>query len=205
MKLTIIAAILGVFLTGCATQINRHNASNYYDAGLRAELAGDYVLAERNYERALINARLGNAPDAGVSAAMYSVGRMKGILCKFGEAEPLLLESLKLEEGVSGTESAITSKRLFELARFYSDRGMYDKSLPYFSRGIPVVVKLGVESSDPIALADVYDEYAVALERSGQRAEAEKAKASGNALRAKNPGKKANFIPVRYVSKCASK
>jgi tetratricopeptide (TPR) repeat protein len=132
-------------LAGCANPINQKTVSNYYEWGLKAELAGDYALAEKNYERALINARLGRSPDAGVSAAMYSLGRMKGYLCTYDDGEKLLLESLALEEKVTGPESGITTKRLFELARFYFDRGQFSASLPYFGGGLPAVKKLGLE------------------------------------------------------------
>jgi tetratricopeptide (TPR) repeat protein len=199
--LTVGCALL---LVACANPINQRTAENYYDWGLRAENAGDFALAERNYERALINARLAHSPDAWISAAMYSVGRMKGIRCKFDEAEPLLLESLKLEETVTGPESAITSKRIFELARFYSDREMYARSLPYFSRGIPLLFKLGVESSDPMALADTLDTYSIALLKSGQSSESERVKLQAEEIRSKNKGKAAIFVPVRYGSRCST-
>ena len=59
--------LIVLFLTGCGNPINRHNAANYHQWGLEAEWAGDYVLAERNYSRALMNAKLGDSPDAGIS------------------------------------------------------------------------------------------------------------------------------------------
>jgi tetratricopeptide (TPR) repeat protein len=172
---------------------------------VEAELRGDFIFAERQYGRALINARLGHAPEAGISASMYGLGRMKGYLCKFEEAEPLLLEALKLEETVSGPEGGIITKRLFELARFYSDRGYYPQSIPYFARGIPAVAKLDIELSDPIAFADALDEYSIALERTGKSGEAQKFKTQATELRAKNAGRRAIFIPVRYGQRCPSK
>jgi hypothetical protein len=190
---------------GCANPINQKTASNYYQSAVDAEIGGDFVFAERQYDRALINARLGHSPDAGVSAAMYGAGRMKGYLCKFDEAEPLLVESLTLEEKVTGPESAITTKRLFELARFYYDRGQFEKSVPYFARGIPAVEKLGVGTSDPIALADALDEYSIALAGIGRSPESAEAKKRSSDLRSKNVGKRASFVPVRYGSKCPAK
>jgi hypothetical protein len=196
---TLLAAIL---FAACGNPINLKTASNYYDAAVQAELAGNFSLAEQDYGRALLNAKLGHAADAGISASMYGLGRMKGYLCKFNEAEPLLLESLKLEEGVTGPDSGITTKRLFELARFYFDRGMNAQSLPYFARGIPAVPRLGVESSDPIALADALDEYSVALSKTGNKTEAERMKAQADQIRARNLGKRAAYVPIRYGSKC---
>jgi tetratricopeptide (TPR) repeat protein len=201
----IVGILALALMAGCANPINQKTASNYYESAVDAEIRGDFVFAERQYERALINARLGHSPDAGVSAAMYGVGRMKGYLCKFDEAEPLLLESLALEEKVTGPESGITTKRLFELARFYYDRGQFEKSIPYFARGIPAVEKLGVETSDPIALADALDEYSIALTKSGRSPESAEAKSRSSDLRSKHSGGRASFVPVRYGSKCPAK
>ena len=203
MKSPLALLVVGL-VAACANPINQKTASNYYDAAVQAELAGNFALAEQNYGRALINARLGHSLDAGISASMYGLGRMKGYLCKFSEAEPLLLESLNLEESATGPESAITTKRLFELARLYSDRGMYAQSLPYFARGIPAVQRLGVESSDPMALADALDEYSVALSKTGMHAEADQAKSQATQIRAKNPGKRAIYVPIRYGKKCGT-
>jgi tetratricopeptide (TPR) repeat protein len=197
--------LLAVLIAGCANPINQKSASIYYDSAVEAEIRGDFAFAERQYDRALINARLGHAPDAGISAAMYGLGRMKGYLCKFDEAEPILLESLDLEEKVTGPESGITAKRLFELARFYYDRGQFERSIPYFSRGIPAVQKLGAETSDPLALAEALDEYSNALAKAGRASDSAEAKKRSADLRSRNAGKRASFVPVRYDSKCPAK
>ena len=201
MRLLIVACVtLG--LASCAHPINRHNAAKYHDWGLEAERAGDYRLAERNYERALINARLGHAHDAGLSMAMYNLGRVKAYLCKYDDAEKLLVDALQLEERVTGPDSGLTSMRLFELARLHLDRRQYAASLPYFARGIPVVKKLGVESSDPIALADALEQYSIALGKSGRSADSMQRKREADALRAGNPGRTARFRPPRYGQPC---
>ena len=166
-KIVILYTVL--VLAGCASAINRKNAENYHQAGLQAEFRGDYALAERNFERALVNARLGDAPEAGVSMATYNLGRIKGYLCKHKESEELLLQALSMEEKVSGPESGNTSKRHFELARLYFDQGKYSAAAEHYGKGIPIVKKLGVERSDPIALADAMDEYSVALSKSGNK------------------------------------
>ena len=80
--------LCALLVGGCASQINLKTATIYYDSAVEAEIRGDFVFAERQYDRALINARLGHSPQAGISASMYGLGRMKGYLCKFSEAEP---------------------------------------------------------------------------------------------------------------------
>jgi hypothetical protein len=189
-------------LAGCS--INQQTASSSYDLGIQAELAGDYVLAEKHYNNALIDARMGNSPDAGVAAAMYGLGRMKGYLCKYENAEKLLLESLMLEEKATGPGSGNAIKRWLELARFYSDRGLYASSLPYFAYGIPADRKLGAETSDPIALSGALEEYAFALDKSGQTVQAKAARKEAVRLRSSNPGKNAKHIPIRYNRPCST-
>ncbi|MFO1324883.1 MAG: tetratricopeptide repeat protein [Burkholderiales bacterium] len=198
------AAVLVAALSGCANPINQRTATNYYQAAVDAEVAGDYRLAERNYERALVNARLGHSPDAGISAAMYGLGRMKGRACRYDEAEKLLLESLRLEETVTGPKSATTTMRLFEIARLYYDQGKYVASLPYFRRGMMGVKTLGVQRTDPIALADALDDYATALANAQQPSDADAVRREASDLRQRNPGAKAIFKPVRYNQKCAT-
>ncbi|MDX2253313.1 MAG: tetratricopeptide repeat protein [Nitrospira sp.] len=202
---TLVIVFLALALASCANPINQHTAAKYHGWGSEAERAGDYTLAERNYERSLVNARLGHSPDASLSMAMYNLGRVKGYLCKYDEAEHLLAEALELEEKVTGPDSGITTMRLFELARLHFDRERYAASLPYFSRAIPVVRKLGVESSDPIGLADVLDQYAIALGKTGHSAEGADRKREADALRAKNHGKIAGFKPISYNQPCQTK
>jgi hypothetical protein len=123
-------------------------------------------------------------------------------LCKFGEAEPLLLEALKVQETITPQEPGIMTKRLFELARFYSDRELYAHSLPYFARGIPWAEKLDIEASDPIAFADAIDEYALALEKTGNSSDAKRQQHKAAELRARHGGRRAVYAPIRYGRNC---
>ncbi len=177
--------------------------AKYHETGLKAESARDYKTAEQNYEQALINARSGHAPDWVVSMTTYNLGRIKGYVCRDKDAEELLLEALKLEEKVSGSESGIATMRIFELARFYYDHRLYDKAIPFYKRGVEAVKNLGVESDDPIALANAIEEYSKALDSVGRSDDAKTAKQQADILRARNPGKKANFVPVRYNQSCS--
>lgn len=196
------ACCLVLGLASCANPINRYNAAQYHDWGIQAETAGDYKLAERNYERALINARLGRSPDSGISMAMYNLGRVKGYLCKHDDAEKLLTAALDLEEKTSGPESGLTTMRLFELARLHFDRRRYVASIPYFERAIPAVRKLGAEASDPIALADALDQYAAALAATGRTAESAEHRREAATIRARHPDKVAAFRAVSYERRC---
>jgi len=181
-----------------ANPINRANAEKYHEFGSQAEFAGDYVLAEQNYSRALWNARMGNVPSSGISLVTYNLGRVKGYLCKYDEAEQLLLEALRLEEQDSGTKSGLTSMRLFELARLDAARDRFDQAYQYYSRAIPIVRKLDIESADPIGFANVLSDFAEVLESLGQDQAATEAIRESEHLRADHPGRQAEFTPRSY-------
>jgi len=195
--------VVALALSGCGNPVNLRTAEIHHLAGERWEAAGDYARAEQDYDRALLEAKLARAPDGIISMAQYNLGRVKGYQCKLAEAEAMLVDALKLEEKVSGPASDVTTMRLFELARLHYDLGQFDRAVPYYARGLPAVRRLGAESSDPIMLASATDEYAQALLRVGREAEARQAQAQANEIRAKNPGKRANFVPVRY--RCAAR
>lgn len=177
----------------------------YVEAGRRAEVSGNWRLAHENYERAFDELRTSSVSDGYRSMTMYNLGRAKGQLCKFEEAEKLLTDALQLEEKVSGPDSGITTMRIFELGRLHFDRGEFGKAATYFERGIPAVAKLGVEQSDPIAFAATYDEYAVALRAIGKTAEAEVARAEADRIRSANQSRSAKFTPARYNKSCPTK
>jgi len=207
--MTVRATLLSLLLiAGCANPLNERHVRFYTDAGSSAERAGNWELAERNYERALINARIAR-PDSGPtydrSMAAYNLGRAKGHLCKFEDAETLLTEALKMEEKLSGPSSGLTTMRLLELGRLNLDQGQFPKSVPYLERGLAAVAKLGVEQSDPGALANAYDDLAAALQGSGDLGKADTARQEALRIRKANPDRPARFASTRYKEPCSVK
>ena len=202
IRTTFVPLMCAALLAGCANPVNRVTANRYYDAALVAEQAGDIDQAAAMYARALNNAQVGFLGPSAQSAAMYGLGRMRGYQCRTAEAEQLLVESLALEEKASGPESGPVSMRLFELARFHADSGRFAQSLPYFARALPLGRKRGIPERDPHAFAQAFDDYAVALARSGQPAEAEAARTEARALRDRRPGGEPSFVPKRYPAFC---
>jgi len=65
--------------------------------------------------------------------------------------------------------------------------------------------KSDIQNSDPIALAESYDDYAFALKVMGRAGDAESAGKEASRIRTDNPGKTANFKPVRYNQSCSDK
>ncbi|HXC41439.1 MAG TPA: tetratricopeptide repeat protein, partial [Burkholderiales bacterium] len=97
----------------------------FLEEGLKAERSKDWRLAEDYYRRDLAAWSIPAAPDPERSMAMYNLGRIEGYLCKFGEAETLLSDSLKLQESIGGPDTGLVTKRLLELGRLFFDRRNY--------------------------------------------------------------------------------
>jgi len=196
-----IVAVVCTVLAGCVSGINRKEAEIHFDAAQRFDVQGDYVSAREHYGKALINARLAGADPATISMLTYNFGRTTGYTCHLDEAEKHLLLALEMEKSITGSESGISTKRQFELARFYFDQNQYEKATSYYAVGIPAVEKLGITESDPIGFAAALDEYAMALAQTGRITEAATAKQKAAQLRQQYPDVKPAFVPTRYKCK----
>jgi tetratricopeptide (TPR) repeat protein len=189
-------------LAGCASDVNRKNAETYYNAGLRAEFAGDWVGARDAYRRALANGRSGGLPAVFMSATTYNLGRAVAYTCDYAEAERLLRESVTLEQGLPAPDPVNMTKRWSELARLYQDEGRDREAASYYALAVPELERLGGFSDDPVGVAYYLDDYARALSASGQVSEAASVAARAADLRARTPERAARFKPLRYNTVC---
>jgi tetratricopeptide (TPR) repeat protein len=192
--------ILGTLCSSCSfvSGVNMKEANIHYEAANNFEAQGDFVSAREQYWKALVAARLGGAEPATISMLTYEFGRTTGYACHLEESETFLLESLEMEGGLSERNPRNIGIRLFELARLTYDQKRYDDAAKYYSRGLSEVEKIKGAQSDPIAFANIYEEYADALKQSGNIAPAEEALRSATNLREAYPDRTATFIPVRY-------
>jgi|SRR5581483_788896 len=197
-KRMVCSAILLAPVAAGAMGLNQKEAQLHFQTAQRCDVQGQYDCAMEHYWKALVNARLAKADAATMSMLTYNYGRTAGYTCRLDVAEKYLLESLNMEAAVSGPDSGVSTKRLFELARFYFDQAQYDKAASYYKDGLPRVEKLGAADSDPVTFADAVDEYAVALSNSGNAAEASAQRAKASDVRQRHPDAKAVFVPTRY-------
>jgi tetratricopeptide (TPR) repeat protein len=179
-----------------------YTAQKYLDAGIAAERGGDFQLAHQNYSRAYVNAEIGHGDDRQKALAMYNLGRMKGYLCMKAEAEPLLLNSVSVEEKALSQNGAWYTGRLAEMARFYLGFGEFAKAVPYFDKATLRLVESDNERTHPMEMADMWDDYASALRRSGSEAKANEVSDRARRLRDGNSGKTARFVPFPYGKSC---
>jgi tetratricopeptide (TPR) repeat protein len=204
MKHTLVMMPLAISmaLSGCANPINMYTAQRYFDAGTAAEQAGNYQLAHENYYRAYVNTEIGHADGQRKALAMYNLARMKGYLCMKAEAEPLLLNSMAVEEKALSQNGSWYTGRLVETARFYLGFGEYAKAVPYFEKATLRLVNSGNEQTIPIEMADLWDDYAETLRWTGSESKANDVANRARSLRNSNTGKTARFAPFLYGKNC---
>ncbi|WP_141514148.1 hypothetical protein [Ramlibacter sp. WS9] len=184
---------------------DRRAADRIYDQGLRAEFAGDYVRARDAFDKVLRQARAAGLGPEYVSAATYDLARMTGYTCDFVRAKELLLEALSLEQALPAPGPGNVTKRLSELARLSYDQGNFAESAAYYERVVPELERLGVLKLDPNGFANLLDDHAIAVSRSGDEQRAGSIRAKAGDVRSKNAGVPVRFSPVYYRDACVKK
>ncbi len=195
-------ALLFMIVTACSTE--------YALVGYKAEKARNYVAARDAFRLALTQASQyrdsrGSRSDSGDAQAVmlytYELGRMTGYTCDYAEAERLLTEALRLGELMDDQFSHRTAT-LSELARLTYDEGKFSDSVSYYKRAVTRMSDFHLELSDPIDFALILDDYASALERTGNLELTGQIRASATAIRQNNPNKTSNFVPIYYRDVC---
>ena len=108
---------------------------------------------------------LGDAPKSG---SLFNLANAKLRLKKYAEAEPLLLESLLIEEKLGTSDPDVVQKRFIGLSIIYLELGQIDKGLVYLRKTLPVADHAGF----PGLRAKWYPAYIEKLEELGRGNEA---------------------------------
>jgi tetratricopeptide (TPR) repeat protein len=180
----LISTVAVISTTACANPINRATAERYYASAEKAVAAGDLQSAKIGYSRALLNAKLGGMGPAAEAQVARKLGRIHGNLCEPDEAERAFLHVVSSEEQLYGPDSWRTFPARGELAQLFFDIGNYPKAVMYFEKAFAVGEKLLTEKH-PLGFADLLDDYATALEGTGNTTAAQDARARAAALREK--------------------
>lgn len=187
-----------VLVSGCAASINEYNARQHAQAGVKAGKSGEFAKARKEFARALTNARLANADLKLVAVLSYEYGRYSGMICDWVEGEKGLTEAYDLDRQNGGP--AYLS--LVELARLNLDRQQYSNAVEYFDRVVPELETSHADTRDPIGYAQVLDEYAASLEKTGKNGLAGKFRDRAGDLRKAYPGKSAHTDRTPYGTQC---
>lgn len=154
-----------------------------WSRGRKAVAAGNYAVARNEYSEVIKLARLLKLPAPQLAEFLLPAGQATALACDMLGAESFLSESLELAKneekiGAGGGSRDINffsvTWKLFELAHFYSDRGLYEKAYPYWNEFLPRYEKLNsTAAQDPIAYSMMLNEYGKSLEAIGNKSEAE--------------------------------
>ena len=147
-------------------------------AGVNAYQLGQHAEAEKRFRQALGMMRSLQPQQPYILDELAVLHETQG---KYGEAEQLYLQSLKIREKYRGSEHPEVATSLHNLAEHYEILGQYDKAEDLYQRAIAIREKaLG---PDHLFLAYSLEDYAGLLRKTGREAEAEKIEARAKTIR----------------------
>lgn len=171
-----------VFFAACAGGPSSDLKDNYRQA-LKLQSAGQWKESIPHFEKALELAQKQEINAAKLTGLHFEYGRALGVTCAFAESESQLTTALELDRQYSGP----VFMDQIELARLNFDQKKFPAAIPFFERGFSMLDRLGVSFEDPIGYANLLDEYAQALERTGQLSKARNLRSQSSDLRRKYP------------------
>jgi hypothetical protein len=214
--LTVVIA-LTVLLTGCVSELNRRNAERYALAGAinqrnavqyaqngeQTKARDSWDTARRAYARAVVNGELAGLPAKTQALLMYEYGRSLGVTCFFDLAETWLNNAY--EQDKQADQPLYLS--LDELGRLMFDQRKYPQATEYLGRGIKLLDEADFYKSSPgaaIAYADILDEYALALSKSGNDAKVSDIKKRAAEIRSQYPNQISSTDRTPYGKYCTN-
>jgi CHAT domain-containing protein/Tfp pilus assembly protein PilF len=118
----------------------RHlQAQAAYDEAKRLSEAGEYALAMKQGEHALVlaEAALGGS-DPFVAGCLELLGSLHRLQGEFAQAEPLHQRALAILEQALGKSHPDVGKALHNLAILYLDQGLYTRAEPLYERALAI-------------------------------------------------------------------
>ena len=131
------------------------------------------------------------------SAVHLEYGRAMGVLCQYDEAEIYLSRAKEIAE-----KSAISSfAALYELGAISVAQKKFAAAVGYFSPLVALIERESRIKTSPLAVADAYEKYAVALAATGKPDEAELRRREAGKIRETRPKAPPGTI-TPYGAKC---
>jgi hypothetical protein len=165
MKYMLLVLVL-VVLSACANSIFRVSSDRYAQDCNSAEQKGNLQSAEQLCYRAIVNVDWVKLGPELKSQRLYNLGRIKRQLAKFSEAEPLMKESLELEEKSSGPYNEKVGHRLAELSAILAAQDKWGEGIPLVERLIPF--SGAYAGSERVFVAQTFQQYSAHARQSGK-------------------------------------
>ncbi len=147
-----------------------------------AFFAGDYTSAEQRFVLAVDTARQLGDTDPRYATALRNLASFYFFQGRYDDAEPMIGESIRIQEIVLGTGHPAVAASLYDLATLYAARREFAAAAPLVQRALSITRRtLGAEDRH---MADGFDLYATVLDGLGaqQQAGAMRARAQSIAL-----------------------
>lgn len=191
-------AFATALLNACSaldTQSFQNNYSLYNREALKAEKENNWNAAARRYSLALQNSEWANEGKGVRSDFHYKLGRALGATCQFDASEQNLAQAHQFNPRMP--------QALAELGRLKLAQNQLLDALSFFERALPDLQKSA--NADPIGVAEILDDYSIALGKSNKEADARAIAKRAGELRAGNAGKTASMIKPPYGGQCPEK
>ena len=105
----------------------------------------------------------------------FEYGRSAGVTCFFDIAEDYLNKAYKLDSKIGGPSFL----SLVELFRLNLDQKKFQEAIDYFLKALPELERVNAPSESPAEFSKLLDEYAIALNATGNY---EEKKSKGESL-----------------------
>lgn len=165
-----IIVLLALLASACESPSQR--SALYAEKCSEMEGNGFLEPAEQLCESAWYDVDSGRLAPAVQSERLYDLGRIKRKLGKHAEAEPLLRQSLAIEEGVSGPASPASGLRRVQLALLLAAQDKWNESTGFLEPVLEVADQF--PEREQRAAANVFNHYARRLRDSDQAELAER-------------------------------
>ncbi len=133
------------------------------------------------------------------SAAHLEYGRAVGALCQFAEAEKYLLQAREIADAARSSSFAA----LYELGAISVAQKKFDNAVGYFSQVVPMIEREARARTSPRMVADLYEQFAVALTEDGKADEAQSRRREALELRKSSAQGSAADVIAPYGARCA--
>lgn len=193
----IVTAAIAVLTSGCQaldTPTFQNNYSLYNREATKAEQSNDWDNARKRYFLALQNSEWAQEGKGVRSDFHYKLGRAEGASCFFEKSQASLTTAYELNNRMP--------EALAELGRLNAAQGKSAEALSYFDRAAAELAKGDIAKRDPIAYAEILDDYQAALAAANRSADASRVATQATALRTNNAGKSAARPRPPYGKQC---
>ena len=160
--------LVSVLLNACAIPTNSITAQRFYEGGEAAMLRGDYTTAVDQYNRSMINARIGYLGKGVVGNIGFNLAKALGLNCQTDEADRMFTKSIGSMDEHYGFESGRSIEARLEYSQFLFDYERFHDFLHELKVVLPQIDER-VKNEFPTEYIEMLGLYAYAFQKTGDQ------------------------------------